>query len=503
MKSKNICLFLTASLLIVTSGCKKFLEQPVLGQYQSDNFFTSDANAVLAVNAAYAPLTFTDASSNAIWVLGDLASDDVIKGSSDGDQSDFLSVQNFNINPSNAAVEAVWKRYYDGIFKCNVVTDGLAAAKAGVSEATRNTALGQAEFLRAYYYFNLTVAYGDIPLHLKVETPEELQSPALPQAQIYAQIEKDCQAAATVLPASWTGADAGRVTKGAALALLAKTYLFEKKWALAASTAAQVEALGVYSLLPVFSDNFKASTKNNAEAVFSILHTTGLSPFQGNTLNQWFAPRTINGYGFYLPTQSLVSNFEKSTAGVDDPRLDYSVGRAGHPYYDSAFDPNWTSTGYVSKKHTQPLSEIPVSTKGDGNLNYQAIRFAEVLLIEAEALNESGNGAGALVPLNKIRKRARESYIHDTALSATTSGKVPDGLLPDVTTTDQATLRDAIRKERRSELALEFHRFFDIIRYGSAYATNALNNKPNFNFTVNQFFPIPESERQTNLKLGK
>ncbi|WPU97020.1 RagB/SusD family nutrient uptake outer membrane protein [Mucilaginibacter sabulilitoris] len=503
MKSKHIYLFLSASLLIVTSGCKKFLEQPVLGQYQSDNFFTSDANAVLAVNAAYSPLTFTDASSNAIWVLGDLASDDAVKGSSDGDQSDFLSVQNFNINPSNAAVEAVWKRYYDGIFKCNVVTDGLAAAKTGVSEPVRNAALGQAEFLRAYYYFNLTVAYGDIPLHLKVESPEELQSPALPQVQIYAQIEKDCQAAATVLPASWKDGDAGRVTKGAALALLAKTYLFEKKWALAASTAAQVEALGVYSLLPVFSDNFRAATKINSEAVFSILHTTGLSPFQGNTLNQWFAPRTLNGYGFYLPTQSLVSNFEKSTAGVDDPRLDYSVGRAGHPYYDSAFDSNWTSTGYVSKKHTQPLAEIPVSTKGDGNLNYQAIRFAEVLLIKAEALNESGNGAGALIPLNKVRKRARESYIHDTALSAITNGKVPDGLLPDITTTDQATLRDAIRRERRSELALEFHRFFDIIRYGSAYAASVLNNKPNFNFTANQFFPIPESERQTNLKLGK
>lgn len=505
MKSKNIYLVLAASLLLTAGGCKKFLEQPVLGQYQSDNFFTSDANAVLAVNAAYSQLTFTDASSNAIWVLGDLASDDAIKGSSDGDQSDFLSVQNFNINPTNSAVEAVWKRYYDGIFKCNVVTDGLATARPGVTEATRTSVLGQAEFLRAYYYFNLTTAYGDIPLHLKVETPAELQSPALPQAQIYAQVEKDCQAAAAVLPTTWSGADAGRATKGAALALLAKTYLFEKKWALAASTAQAVEGLGVYSLLPVFSDNFRAATKNNTEAVFSILHTSGLVPFQGNTLNQWFAPRSLNGYGFYLPTQSLVDNFETTTNGIVDPRLDYTVGRAGHPYYDSAFDPNWTSTGYVSKKHTQPLSEIPTSIKGDGNLNYQAIRFAGVLLIEAEALNESGNSTGALVPLNKVRKRARESYLYDKTLPGynTADPQVPAGLLPDITVTDQSQLRDIIRRERRSELALEFHRFFDIIRYGSAYATNALKNKPNFSFSTNQFFPIPESERQTNLKLGK
>ncbi|HEY4323994.1 MAG TPA: RagB/SusD family nutrient uptake outer membrane protein [Mucilaginibacter sp.] len=501
MKAKNIYICLTVSLFFITTGCKKFLNQPVLGQYQTDNFFTSDVNAIRAVNAAYAPLTFTDGSSNAIWVLGDLASDDAIKGSSDGDQSDFLSVQNFNINPSNSAVEAVWKRYYNGVFACNVVTDGLASPQAGVTEATRTSVVAQAQFLRAYYYFNLTAAYGKIPLHLKVETPAELQSPALPQAQIYAQIEKDCQAAAAVLPTTWGTADIGRATKGAALALLAKTYLFEQKWALAASTAQAVDALGIYSLLPVFADNFRAATKNNAEGVFSIQHTSGLVPYQGYNLNAWFAPRPLNGYGFFLPTQSLVDNFETAPGGTVDPRLDYTVGRAGHPYFDSAFDPSWSTTGYVSKKHTQPLSEIPVNIKGDGNLNYQAIRFADVLLIEAEALNESANSAAALVPLNRVRKRARESYLYDSSLPG--FGTVPAGLLPDITITNQASLRDIIRVERRSELALEFHRFFDIIRYGQAYADAALKSKPNFNFATNQFFPIPESERQANFKLGE
>jgi len=501
MKAKYIYICLSASLLLIAGGCKKFLEQPVLGHYQGNNFFTNDANAVLGVNAAYVALTFTDGSSNTLWVLGDLASDDAIKGSSDGDQGDFLSIQNFNINPTNSAVEALWKRYYDGIFKCNVVTDGLPASNTAVSDAVKSDVVGQAEFLRAYYYFNLTAAYGDIPLHLKVETPLELQSPALPQTQIYAQIEKDCTAAAAVLPTTRTGSNVGRATKGAALALLAKTYLFEQKWALAASTAQAVEALGVYSLLPNFADNFRAATKNNAEGVFSILHTSGLVPYQGNNLNAWFAPRPLNGYGFYLPTQNLVDNFETAPGGAVDPRLDYTVSRAGHSYFDTPFDPAWSSTGYVSKKHTQPLSEIPVNIRGDGNLNYQAIRFAEVLLIEAEALNEAGNGAGALIPLNKVRKRARESYLNDASLPG--FGTIPAGLLPDIAVTDQSQLRDLIRKERRSELALEFHRFFDIIRYGSAYATDALKNKPNFSFATNQFFPIPESERQTNSKLGK
>ena len=500
MKAKNFIIYSTLVLLFTISGCKKILDQPLRGQYVTTNFFTNDANAVLAVNACYSSLTFTDASSNAIWVLGDVASDDAIKGGSAGDQADFQSIGDFNINPNNAAVEAVWKRYYQGVFTCNVVTDGLTADNAAVSATVKSQAIAQAQFLRAYYYFNLTAAYGNIPLHLKVETPAEAQKPVSTQAQIYTQIEADLTAAIGVLPTTWTGVDLGRATKGAAMSLLAKTYLFEQKWALAASTAKAVDDLGIYSLLPVFADNFRATTKNNVEGVFSIKHQTGLVPFQGNNLNVWFAPRPLNGYGFYDPTQSLVDNFEKSPSGVDDPRLDYSIARTGHSYFDKPFDPAWSSTGYLSKKHNQPLSEIPVTTKGDGNLNYQAIRFAEVLLIEAEAYNESGNSAAALAPLNRVRKRARESYLYDTTLPG--FGTMPVGLLPDISTINQGQLRDIIRRERRSELALEFHRFFDIIRYGSTYANAVLGYKPLFNFNNNKFFPIPESERQTNLKLG-
>lgn len=499
MKLPSLALALLGTLAFATAGCDKFLDQPVLGQYEAGQFFTSNTNAVLAVNAAYVPLSFRDAASNPLWVLGDVASDDAVKGSNPGDQADFENIDNFNITPTNAAVEAMWKRYYDGVFKCNVVTDGLPAANAAVSADVRQQVLGQAQFLRAYYYFQLTALYGRIPLRVKVETPEELQSPARDQADIYAQIEADCQAAAAALPNAWTGADLGRATKGAALALLAKTYLYQKKWALAASTAQQVTALG-YALLPVFADNFRAATKNNAESVFSVLHASNLSPGQGNNLNQWFAPRLQNGYGFFYPTRSLVNNFEQTTAGVVDPRLDYSVGRFGQPFFGVPFDTTWSTTGYLSKKHLQPLSEVPATIKGDGDLNYQAIRYAEVLLIEAEAANEAGNPATALIALNKVRKRARESYLNDRTLAG--FGTVPAGLLPDITTTDQTQLRDDIRRERRAELALEFQRFFDVIRYGEAYARAALNSQPNFSYARHRFFPVPQSERDTNKKLG-
>lgn len=492
MKGKYFRIITLFALFLTTAACQKVLDQPVLGDYQSTNFFTSDANAIAGINAAYAPLSFTDPARNAIWVLGDIASDDAAKGGSEGDQADFGLIDNFNILPTNSAIEAVWARNYDGIFKANVVIDGLTESNKSVSDEVKKSVIGQAKFLRAYYYFILTTTYGSVPLRIKVETPEELQSPAMPQTAIFQQIAADCQAAAKDLPATWPVNDEGRATKGAALALLAKTYLFEKKWALAAQTAQAVGALG-YSLLPNFSHNFKALNKNNKEAVFSIQHASESNPILGNGLNQWHAPRSQNGYGFFHPTQNLVDNFEVSASGVDDPRLDHTVGRTGHPWFDAVFDTDWSSTGYLTKKHIQPLSEVPANLKGNGNLNYQAIRFAEVLLIQAEAFNEAGNSAAALTPLNRVRKRARESY--------SGPGPLPVGLLPDITTTNQDELRNIIRRERRSELALEFHRYFDVIRYGKDYATNAFRNIPNFNYDQYKFFPIPQSERNANKKL--
>jgi starch-binding outer membrane protein, SusD/RagB family len=497
MKSTKYILSLAVIATLALGSCKKELDQPLLGSFEPGSYFTSDANANLAVNAAYFPLAFTSATSNAVWVLGDVASDDAVTGGPLGESADYERVGDYNIIPSNAAVEAVWQRYYDGVFKSNVVLDGLAEANTSVSENVRKLGIAQAKFLRAYYYFILTNYYGKIPLRIKVESPAELQSPAREQADIYAQIEKDLTEAAVDLPPSWTGNDVGRATKGAALALLAKAYLFESKWEPAAEAAGTVAAS--YTLTQKFADNFSQSAKNNTEVIFSAWHLSGSSPFLGNNLNQWFAPRSLNGYGYFWPTQKLVDNFEKTGAGIDDPRLDYTVGRAGHSYFETPFNSSWSGTGFVSKKHTQPLSEIPANIKGDGNLNYEAIRLGDILLVQAEALNEAGRSGEALIPLNKIRKRARESYLYDATLPG--SGTVPAGLLPDITTTNQSELRDIIRRERRSELALEFQRFFDVMRYGSNYATGALNDKPNFNYNNNRFFPIPQSERDANKAL--
>jgi len=484
---KKLYIFSLAASLFCMAGCQKFLDQPALGYYSDADLFSNDATARTAVNAAYIPLTFTDASANPLWVLGDVASDDAVIGGNAGEQADYTAIDLFNILPGNAAVQSLWSRYYDGINRCNVVTDGLTAENTSVSEAAKTQILAQAKFLRAYYYFVLTNFYGNIPLRLKVSTLEDAALAASPQAQIYAQIEKDLTEAAAGLPAKWeSNTDQGRATKGAALALLAKASLFQNKFTQAIQFSEQVEALG-YALTDNFSDNFNSSAKNNNEAIFSVWHTRGAQPLQGNSLNYWFAPRSLNGAGTFFPTQSLVDNFE-----ANDPRLDLTLARAGKPYFDSTFDPSWSTTGYLSKKHVQPISEVPTTTKNDGNLNYEALRFADVLLIKAEALNESGQSAAALIPLNKVRERARKNFV----------GTPPAGLLAAITVVNQAQLRELIRRERRSELALEFQRYFDVIRYGQAYAESAIKpGAPNFNFTTNRFFPIPQTERNANGKL--
>jgi hypothetical protein len=171
------------------------------------------------------------------------------------------------------------------------------------------------------------------------------------------------------------------------------------------------------------------------------------------------------------------------------------------PWYNGEiFNKDWSpETGYLTKKHQQPLSEIPKALKGDASIDYIAIRYADVLLWYAEALNESGRPAEALLPLNQVRKRARESYLYDNTLPGYPD--IPANLLPDIQYTNQADVRKAIQHERRVELGFEFHRYFDLIRWGEDYAKQALQDKPNFNYAINKHFPIPQSERDRNKAL--
>ncbi|CCG99559.1 RagB/SusD domain protein [Fibrella aestuarina BUZ 2] len=492
-------------LLLLLSGCRDYLNEELRGDYSEESFYQNERQAVLAVNAAYQPLSFSS-DNNRLWVFGDVASDDAAKGGDPGDQADIGLVDDFQVFPNNGPVETQWAQFYEGVARTNRILARIPQIPtANITPAVRDRLLGEARFLRALYYFYLVNIYGPIPVSLEPRNPDQLQITQSPVADVYANaIEPDLREAVRLLPVTLAGADLGRATKGAANALLARASLYQGKWQQAFDAAQAVISSGQYDLLPLYAQNFQITGRNSRESVFSVQHLTGQVPFQGNRLNQWFAPRSgENGYFFDAPTTAFVNEFEKNTAGVVDPRLDYTVGRQGGRWVNGeAFDPSWSPTGYLNKKHVQPLAEVPVSLKGDGNLNYVLIRYADVLLMAAEALNELNRPAEAIPLVNRVRKRARESYLNDPTLRPTTgTAAVPTGLLPDLGSISQGNLREAIRHERRVELGFEFHRWFDLMRYGKDYAQNALRDKPNFNYDRNRYFPIPQSERDTNKAL--
>lgn len=482
--------------LLALLGCSDFLNEDMQGTYSSTTFFKTKDHAVLALNACYEPLALKN-TRNCLWVFGDVASDDAAKGGNPGDQSDIGYIDNFEVNPDNGYIELIWQHYYEGIMRANQVIANVP--DISMDEELKKQYLSEAQFLRAFYYFNLVNIFGEIPLKVTpAKTTNDLHVGLSSVEEIYSQIEIDLQDAIEGLPNESSYSDYGRATKGAALGLLAKTFLYQQKWQDALAAVQEIESLG-YSLVDVYSHNFCVDYENNNESVFEIQHLSGQDPFMGNSLNQWFAPKSENGYFFNVPQQDFIDEFETVDGTIYDPRLDYTVGREGKTWLNGEeFNPAWSPTGYLQKKHLQPLSEIEKGTKGDGDLNYTYMRFAEVLLIKAEALNELSRSEEALIPLNKVRKRARESYLFDTDLPG--YGTIPGGLLPDITVTNKLELRSAIMHERRVELGFEFHRFFDLMRYGKTIAEEALHHT-NFNYETHRYFPIPQSERDINKSL--
>ena len=489
---KTIIKILSAFVLVLSSSCSDFLDEDLQGTYSNATFYKTEAHAFLAIAGIYNAAAFVS-TDNKLWVFGDVASDDATKGGGAGDQSDIQFIDEFNYSRSNGVIDRIWKRYYEGISRANYLL--YYGSGIDMDEDLRSRILGEAKFLRAYFYFNLVNIFGEIPLKLNPPLSEvDINKPKSSTATVYAQIEKDLTESITVLELTYTGSDLGRVTKGAALGLLAKTYLYQQKWNDVLTTIAEVDGLGLYSLQSAYKNNFIDSTQNNSESLFEIQHLSSQEPKLGSHLNQYFSPSKDDGYFFNAPLQNFVDEFEQTAALVQDPRLDYTVGRVGQPWVNGeVFDLAWSPTGFLQRKHAQPNKEEP--TIGDASLNYVYLRYADILLMKAEALNESNQTLLALIPLNDVRKRARESYLYDVDLSG--FGAVPTDLLPDVISADQQTVRDAIRHERRVELGFEFHRFFDLIRYGAATAEAVL--PPTFNYADNQGrFLIPQSELDTN-----
>jgi len=469
-------LYFAALVMLVTSSCSDLLDKEPLGRLDADTYFRTADDAEQAVNTAYRPLLINNTNNNYYWVLGTVASDDAIAGGT-GDRPGINDIDLMNQTPATQELNDFWKLNYGGIVQANTVIEKTPLIDA--DQAIKDRIIGEALFLRSYYHFILAQVFGDVPLILKIQSPDEVFVSRTPQATVFAQVAADCALAASLLPVSYPASEVGRATKGAALALQAKAHLYLKEYNSVLTTVASIKALGIYALQANYNDNFTDSTQNNSESVWEIQHSN-LELGVGNNLNQWWASKKIpDGYGFAEVDTSFQHTFEPN-----DPRIFFTIARKNEDYFGYIYKASYSSTGSGPRKYLQDTSEV--SQKSDGSINYTNIRYAEVLLWEAEAYAELGQTAQALAPLEEVRARARAQSTD------------PSTTLPAITTTDKQQLIDIIRHERRVELGFEMHRFFDLVRWGIAKDVI-----PGFVVGKNEVFPIPQTERDLNPNLSQ
>lgn len=460
--------------LLILAGCQNsFLDVPPQGQQPSQQFWISADDAGKAVNAMYANLREWNNAAFAPIALESMASDDAEKGSSPSDATFFNTYDNFTVTSTDGQLGGFWSGQYQTINLANQVLANIPAIT--MDEALKSRYLAEAKFIRAYAYFRLVRAFGDVPLRLSLaKDASEYNIARSPKAEVWAAIEKDLSEATGVLPQNYGSGDLGRVTKGAALSLHAKVAMYQKKWADVKSLTDQVMGMG-YKLFPDYEQGFRVKNENNSESIFEIqcqriLGNAAASNSQYSQV-QGVRGSVGGGWGFNIPTASLVAEFE-----TDDPRKDATIIFRGETTPDGDIIPAAGDNPMYNQKSYVPFTTYISGYNEGADQNIRVIRYAEVLLMNAEANMELNNAAAALTSLNAVRARARGAKIN---------------ILPNVTTTDQATLRKAIYHERRVELAMEFDRYFDVIRQGRG--AEVFGSK-GFKAGKNEVWPIPQNE---------
>lgn len=475
----SLCIF------ILISGCTDFLQKDPQGALTQASFPTSASDALLATNAPYAAVRNWNYNSGGYPIL-DIMSDDAYKGSNTNDQlSTVGAYDNFTFNTTGDGLDRWWATLYQGIKWANVVIEKVPAIS--MDTTLRNRYVGEARFLRALFYFDLVRAWGGVPevttlnppLHLTRATSQEIYSLIISDL-LYAEIH-------LMRKSELSSSDQGRATSGAAEALLAKVYLFRNDFPNTEIYAMKVIQSSEYSLEPNFIDANGMNGNNGVESIFEV-GALGVEDYEGggaqyaNTQGVRGAPN--RGWGFNRPSIDLRKSFEPG-----DPRLKGTIIDLGDTidgvYIEGdikvvGVDPVIIVDGNGDTINIQCYNR-KVWTPGEDTPTQWAhhrrlIRYADVLLMAAEALNENGNQTDALTYLNQVRNRARGGNI---------------SVLPDVTITDKNLLRDKILLERRHELALEGERFWDLIRTGGAAA---VLGPLGFVTGKNELLPIHQSE---------
>lgn len=467
-------------MMILLGSCsKKFTDSAdsLVGQPDAKNFWQSaDAAAAgRAVVSMYANLRSWNNVAFAAIAVENMGSDDAVKGSVPTDATFMNQYDNFTVDPAEGQLNGFWTAQYQNINYANQVIDNVPNVNMDAGLKARYIA--EAKFVRAYSYFRLERAFGNIPLVLKVpSTPAELNPVQSTPEQLWAAIEKDLNDAAASLPISYGPADVGRATKGAALALHAKVSMYQNKWSDVLNFSKQVMDLGVYSLFPDYYGMFRIANENCSESIFEIQcnYLSGNGMLSNSQFSQVQGNRDAGaGWGFNVPTQDLVNAFEQG-----DPRLGATVMMQGTttPSGDAVPMANAGAPTMYNMKSYVPFALAKATNQG-ADQNVRVLRYADVLLMNAEANANLGNTADALASLEKVRARAR----------ALSNDPVND--LPKVTTTDKTALINAIWHERRVELAMENDRYFDVIRQGRA-AT--IFGPLGWKTGRNEYWPIPQ-----------
>ncbi|MEJ7560634.1 MAG: RagB/SusD family nutrient uptake outer membrane protein [Pedobacter sp.] len=489
---RNLCITLmTATIISVNPGCKDFLDTQRQGEYTADNYPYPKGSGPYDTNlfAAYNALRAYNYVSDGFMVATSIRSDDADKGSTPADGgADVIAMDNFPVL-TNGRVNTLWTEYFTMINRCNAILVAIETnTDIAATPLQKTTAEAEARFLRGYSYFFLVRAFGRVP---KIDKVQEVTS-NIPQSspqEIYALVESDLQFAAANLPLSWDRKFVGRPTSGAASGMLAKVYLTQQKWGSAMASASMVMNSGQYDLSTSYTMIFGESGENSRESVFEIQGTASAAVPETNGVqyaniqgvrgsNEWNL-----GWGWNMPSAALEAAYEPG-----DPRRTRTI-----LYTSTATTPGVTiygevtPTGLPNPKYNQKVLTNPsfrslYNSRGGWWMNVRILRYADVVLMYAEAANElggTGNITNALGALNSVRARARGTN---------------NDILPNVTTTDQAVLRDAIRHERRIELAMEHDRFFDIVRWGISGAAMQAAGKTSFNPARDNLLPIPQQQ---------
>ncbi|MCX2741014.1 RagB/SusD family nutrient uptake outer membrane protein [Pontibacter anaerobius] len=469
---RNSFILISALAIGGLASCSEdFLDVEPEGVGVGEDFFTTAEHARLAINSVYGNLREWNNIAFAHLAITTITSDNAAKGSVPGDAGFLDDFDNFTLTATEGQLNGYWNGQYQAINLTNQVLTNVPQITMDATEKER--ILAEAKFFRAYHYFNLVRAFGGVPLRLSVPVPGEQEDPAtlnIPRSsaeEVYTQIIQDLTEAAADLP-NRGAAERGRATQGAALGMLAKVQLYQRNWQEVINLANQIEGLG-YGLVEDYYSIFRIAGEHNNESLFEIEAQT-IPGNCGASNSQWAEVQGVRaqfGWGFVEPTEDLVNAYEEG-----DERLEATILFRGETTPEGdVINPNAPNPRYNQKAYVPSFITNECGYAKDQNV--RILRFAEVLLMRAEAANELGDTQQALADLNRVRVRA--------------------GLDP-IESASQEELRQIIWHERRVELALENgDRFFDLVRQGRAAEVLQAQGKQ-FTEGVNEAMPIPQQQ---------